>query len=90
MGRAKRERVRVVKATVGANVRRARIRRGLTQAELAELAELDPRTVQRLEAGDVAGLPSIVVVADALGVSVASLFRAAQPPARPPGRPKGR
>ncbi|MDR2673390.1 MAG: helix-turn-helix domain-containing protein [Opitutaceae bacterium] len=37
--------------TVGGNIRRERVARGLTQEKLAELAELAPRTVQKIEAG---------------------------------------
>ena len=37
----------------GANVRRERTRRGLTQEGLAEAVELNPRTVQKIEAGSV-------------------------------------
>jgi transcriptional regulator with XRE-family HTH domain len=36
---------------VGANIRRERLAAGLTQERLAELAELAPRTVQKIEAG---------------------------------------
>ena len=39
--------------TLGANLRRERIARGLTQERLAELADLNPRTVQKIEAGDI-------------------------------------
>jgi len=35
----------------GANVRRLRTARGLTQERLAELADLNIRTVQKIEAG---------------------------------------
>lgn len=38
---------------VGSNVRRQRTRQKLTQAKLAELAELDTRTIQKIEAGDI-------------------------------------
>jgi transcriptional regulator with XRE-family HTH domain len=38
----------------GRNVRRERIRAGLSQEKLAEYAELNPRTVQRIEAGEIA------------------------------------
>ena len=38
--------------TLGANLRRERTARGLTQERLAELADLNPRTVQKIEAGD--------------------------------------
>ena len=37
----------------GANVRRERMRRGLTQERLAESVELNPRTIQKIEAGSV-------------------------------------
>ena len=36
----------------GANLRRERIANGLTQESLAELADLNTRTVQKIEAGD--------------------------------------
>lgn len=35
----------------GANLRRARSARGITQERLAELADLNIRTVQKIEAG---------------------------------------
>ena len=38
---------------LGANLRRERMARGLTQERLAELAELNPRTVQKIEAGTI-------------------------------------
>ena len=38
---------------LGANIRRERMARGLTQERLAELAELNPRTVQKIEAGTI-------------------------------------
>lgn len=37
---------------VGANVRSRRMKASLTQARLAETAELDLRTVQKIEAGE--------------------------------------
>jgi transcriptional regulator with XRE-family HTH domain len=40
-------------ATLGANVRRERISRGLTQEQLAELADLHLRTLQKIEAGEI-------------------------------------
>ena len=39
--------------TLGANLRRERTARGLTQERLAELADLNPHTVQKIEAGDI-------------------------------------
>ncbi len=38
--------------TFGANVRRARSSRTLTQERLAELADLNVRTIQKIEAGE--------------------------------------
>jgi len=37
----------------GANVRRQRTRKGFTQEKLAELADLNTRTVQKIEAGNI-------------------------------------
>ncbi len=37
----------------GANLRRERVSVGLTQEKLAELADLNIRTVQKIEAGDI-------------------------------------
>lgn len=45
----------------GANVRRERHLRGLTQERLAELAELSLRNVQRIEAGEINVLMTTVV-----------------------------
>ena len=44
--------LRVVQ-TLPDHLRRERMARGLTQARLAELADLNPRTVQKIEAGDI-------------------------------------
>ena len=38
-------------AVFGANVRRERVARGLTQEKLAELMDVNSRTVQKIEAG---------------------------------------
>jgi transcriptional regulator with XRE-family HTH domain len=38
-------------AMFGANVRRERVARGITQEKLAELMEVNPRTIQKIEAG---------------------------------------
>jgi transcriptional regulator with XRE-family HTH domain len=37
--------------TFGANVRRERVTRGITQERLAEMADLNIRTLQKIEAG---------------------------------------
>ena len=36
----------------GENVRRERVRRGLTQEQLAERAEIAPRNLQKIEVGE--------------------------------------
>jgi transcriptional regulator with XRE-family HTH domain len=43
--------IKVQLRTFGANVRRLRMERGMTQDKLAELADLHIRTVQKIEAG---------------------------------------
>ena len=39
-------------ADLGANVRRERTARGITQEKLAELADLNIRTIQKIESGE--------------------------------------
>jgi transcriptional regulator with XRE-family HTH domain len=41
-----------VLGALGANVRRERTARGITQEKLAELAELNIRTIQKIESGE--------------------------------------
>jgi len=54
----------------GANVRRERTRKNLTQEKLAELAELNVRTVQKVEAGNInILLTTILRLHQALGCS---------------------
>jgi len=54
--------------TFGGNLRRERMARGLTQERLAELADLNPRTVQKIEAGDITILvPTLLRLRAALG-----------------------
>jgi transcriptional regulator with XRE-family HTH domain len=73
---------------VGANVRRLRIERGLTQTALAKATGLKVRYVQILETGT--GNPTVKVllaIADALGAAPADFFEAAKQPTRRTGRP---
>ena len=61
----------------GANVRRVRVEAGLTQERLAELANLNTRTVQKIEAGDInILLTTIVRLRSALACSSADLLGA--------------
>jgi transcriptional regulator with XRE-family HTH domain len=46
---------------MGRNVRRQRLASGLTQEKLAELADLAPRTVQKIEAGQLDLLATTIV-----------------------------
>jgi transcriptional regulator with XRE-family HTH domain len=46
---------------LGANVRRQRNRAGITQEALAELTEVNPRTVQKIEAGDINVLVTTII-----------------------------
>lgn len=46
---------------LGDAVRRARVARKLTQEKLAEKCSLNPRTIQKIEAGDIAILVSTLV-----------------------------
>lgn len=40
-------------AVFGRNLRRVRVARKLTQEQLAERADLNPRTLQKIEAGEI-------------------------------------
>ena len=40
-------------ANFGSNLRRERTNAGLTQEQLAEKTDLNPRTIQKIEAGDI-------------------------------------
>jgi transcriptional regulator with XRE-family HTH domain len=52
---------------LGANVRRARNARGLTQEKLAELTNLHYRSIQKIEAGEMAIIvPTLKRLRDAL------------------------
>lgn len=58
------------------NVRKHRIDLGLTQDELARHAEVQLRTVQRLEAGQGAALVTLVAIAEALEQPITALLLA--------------
>jgi transcriptional regulator with XRE-family HTH domain len=63
-------------AAFGANVRRERIARGLTQEKLAELMDVNSRTVQKIEAGKLnILLTTILRLQKALNCSWDSLMR---------------
>jgi len=83
---------RVVQQTltsIAANIRRIRAQRGLTQERLAELADLEPRTIQHIETGKANPTIGIVVaIAVALEVRVSALLRPAKLAPRPVGRPR--
>jgi transcriptional regulator with XRE-family HTH domain len=60
----------------GANLKAARLERGLSPEGLSDLARIDAATVYRLEAGDrQPRLPTILRLADALGMSGSELIR---------------
>lgn len=69
-----------LRTRLGEGLRQARLARHLTQNQLAEKLDTDPETISRFERG--ATLPSLVrllSLADALGVTLASLLSAASP-----------
>lgn len=60
----------------GANLRRIRSSSGMTQEHLAELAELNVRTIQKIEAGETNILiTTLVRLAKALDADVNSLLK---------------
>jgi len=61
---------------------------GMTQAEIAELADVAPETVSRIERNKIAtSLELTRKLADALHVSIDELFHPAGRPKKPPLRP---
>lgn len=84
-------RVSTVLESVGANVHRWRVRRGLTQERLSELADTDLRFLRRIESGRTnLGVHLLVRLAIALDIQPAALFRPAKPMKRTTGRPPRR
>ena len=72
---------------VGEQIRRLRLMRGWTQADLAERAELTVEGVSRIERGArAARVGTLRALARALGVSVGALL---EPPAEGEGEPFG-
>ncbi len=68
----------------GRNLRRARLRAGLTQAQLSVAAPLDRAAISRLECGERApDLPTLRRVCGALGLEPADLLRGIGPKASP-------
>lgn len=75
-------------ASIAGNVHRLRLRLGLTQERLAELADLDLRFLQRVERAQTnIGVVALAALADALGVPLARLLRKAAPAPVIKGRP---
>lgn len=80
-----------VLASIAANVQAIRRKRGLTQMELAEKANVELRQLQRAESGRIDfGLIALVQIATALDVPPGRFFRAARLAAPKLGRPKKR
>jgi transcriptional regulator with XRE-family HTH domain len=80
---------RKVIESVAANVRAIRLRKGLTQQELAEAAEMDVRHIQMIERGQHSlKLVTFLAVVDALAAKPGTLLRQAIMRPRKGGRPK--
>jgi transcriptional regulator with XRE-family HTH domain len=74
---------------IAANTRKWRLRRGLTQEGLAEIADLDLRFIQRIERGTTnLSISVLVALAEALDVAPTALFREAKLTPPRPGRPR--
>ncbi|WP_438028239.1 helix-turn-helix domain-containing protein [Sorangium sp. So ce233] len=84
------DRVGAVMGYIGANVHQFRVRRRMTQDELAKAAGVSRAFLHRVERGKSSiGLASIVALADALGVPPWKLLRPAIMPEAKRGRPRG-
>lgn len=81
---------RVAMASVAANIARLRRERGLSQEELAELANFSARYIRQLESGaSNTGIRTLARVAHALRVEISALVEPAKLPPPKPGRPRG-
>lgn len=70
---------------IGIRVRRFRTQRGLTQQKLAELSGQEPSNISHIERGATKlGLPTIVNIANALGITVDDLLCDSLPQSRIP------
>ncbi|MDM9622008.1 transcriptional regulator [Rhizobium sp. AC44/96] len=85
------------KQTIGWNLRRIRVQRGLSQERLALEASIDRSYVGRVERGEEnVTVATLEAIANVLSVSVASLFEEISPsegkpePLRSGRKPKGR
>ena len=75
--------------SIAANIRKLRLRLGMTQPELAKPAGLATRYVQTLESGKANPTAAVIIkVADALDVAPGALFKEGPMDDRTPGRPK--
>ena len=82
------EEAKRVSIDLGLRVLELRREQGLTQEQLAERSRLDARDVRRVEAGKNTTVHTLVRLADAFGVPVASLFQSPKlRSVRRPGRP---
>lgn len=80
-----------VRENIGRRIAERRAELGLTQAELAEIAEVTLRYVQAVEAASKAILvDSLVKFANALESPMATFFEPARTKKRGPGRPPKR
>lgn len=60
-------------------IRQLRLEKGWSQEQLATVAGLSTRTVQRIENGEQASLETLTAIAAALGLQVSDLSQPAQP-----------
>ena len=68
---------------IGNNVRQCRMERGLTQEVLANMVEVDPSTIARIEGGSrMMSILNLHAVAEALNVSYDALLRGSDVDAR--------
>jgi transcriptional regulator with XRE-family HTH domain len=82
---------KLIQRYIAANVLRLRVRRGLTQEELAEAVGVEPRYVQEIErARSNLSIAVLVGLARALGVDERALLKPATLPPPRAGRPPKR
>jgi len=61
---------------LGKKIKKLRLSHKITQETLADLCEIDVRTIQRIEKGEFGlGLPTVYAIAEAFKMSVSDLLR---------------
>lgn len=63
-----------VKKLLGARIKELRLKKRLSQEQLAEMVNLDRRSISNIECGNTFPSSSLILIAKSLGVNIGALF----------------